>query len=60
MNKDIMKKAGFSKEVSLVEQGICPFCKKDIKPDSFRDPLSAKEYKISGLCQKCQDVTFGT
>jgi len=25
----------------------------------FRDPLSAKEHRISGLCQKCQDSFFG-
>jgi len=25
----------------------------------FRDDLSAKEYTISGMCQKCQDETFG-
>lgn len=26
----------------------------------FRDALSEKEYRISGLCQKCQDSVFGT
>ncbi len=25
----------------------------------FTDELSAKEYTISGLCQKCQDSVFG-
>lgn len=25
----------------------------------FRDQLSAKEHMISGLCQACQDTTFG-
>lgn len=25
----------------------------------FRDELSAREYQISGLCQKCQDSIFG-
>lgn len=25
----------------------------------FRDELSKKEYRISGLCQKCQDSFFG-
>lgn len=25
----------------------------------FRDDLSAMEYRISGLCQKCQDSVFG-
>ena len=36
----------------------CPICKEEIK--GFRDPRSIKEYKISGMCQKCQDKTFGT
>lgn len=48
----------------------CPFCHK--KPEEismttgetwsvfpFRNELSAREYRISGLCQKCQDDTFG-
>ena len=25
----------------------------------FKDPLSQKEYAISGLCQGCQDSVFG-
>ena len=25
----------------------------------FRDGLSEKEYRISGLCQQCQDKMFG-
>jgi len=25
----------------------------------FRDALSIKEYKISSMCQKCQDSVFG-
>lgn len=25
----------------------------------FRDELSRKEYRISGLCQACQDSIFG-
>ena len=27
--------------------------------EKFRDALSAKEYTISGLCQKCQDQVYG-
>lgn len=26
----------------------------------FRDAVSHREYRISGLCQKCQDKVFGT
>ncbi|MEK6862318.1 MAG: hypothetical protein AABY07_10235 [Nanoarchaeota archaeon] len=34
----------------------CIFCN---NPDTnFRDQLSIKEYKITGICQKCQDNLF--
>ena len=32
-------------------------CGEPIK--GFRDELSAKEHRISGLCQKCQDAFWG-
>ena len=38
---------------------ICPFCGCDTSNMEFKDALSEKEYKISGLCQKCQDKMFG-
>lgn len=43
------------KEAEL--KSICQICKKGIGP--FRDELSLREYKISGLCQECQDGVFG-
>lgn len=62
MNPKIMRQAGFSEAVNKVNEGKCPFCHKEIPAklmDEFRDALSVKEYHISGLCQKCQDKTFG-
>lgn len=42
-----------------IEKGLCPFCNKIIDPEKeFRDDLSRKEFKISGLCQDCQDNVF--
>lgn len=44
---------------------ICPFCSDagvpidNLNQFLFRDSLSAREYRISGLCQKCQDAAFG-
>ena len=29
------------------------------KPTDFRDELSMREYKISRMCQACQDKIFG-
>ena len=58
MNKDIMRALGFDKEVELVDMGYCPFCEEPIDPESFNDVLSLKEWKISGLCQSCQNEIF--
>lgn len=41
-----------------IKGGTCVHCKKEVI--KFRDKLSEKEYTISGLCQECQDATFGT
>jgi len=41
-------------------EGLCPFCGLKVNPvTDFRDGLSAREHRISGLCQKCQDKMFG-
>ena len=58
MNIDIMRKSGFGKEVHNVRMGFCPFCKKLVVAEDFKDNLSRIEYSISGLCQTCQDKTF--
>ena len=58
MNKKIMKATGFSREVALVEHGLCPFCRCSVNAEEFRDKLSLREFEISGLCQNCQDKTF--
>ena len=42
-----------------VQVGKCRTCGKGISPGHFRDRLSAKEFGISGMCQKCQDEVFG-
>ena len=36
---------------------ICVFCKKEAT--EFRNEISKREYRISGICQSCQDDTFG-
>jgi len=59
MNKDIMKAAGFGAEVEEVENGKCPICHCKIKMKDFKNEISKREFKISGLCQKCQDKVFG-
>ena len=59
MNKELMKQAGFSKEVEKVEQGLCPTCSKPIDKSKFRNEISLKEFRISGMCQECQDSIFG-
>jgi hypothetical protein len=45
--------------VKSVETGTCVSCGGDVLKTSFRNPLSFKEFTISGLCQPCQDSVFG-
>ena len=53
-----MRAMGFSGEMDAVAKGKCPMCNKKIDVTKFNDSLSRKEYKISGLCQECQDYAF--
>lgn len=39
-------------------QGKCPVCGQKTRLSDFLDELSVREYRISGLCQACQDATF--
>ena len=41
------------------ENGICPFCKKKVNVNELRNEINKEEYRISGMCQKCQDDFFG-
>ena len=46
--------------VASIRGNTCVFCQKTIDPETeFKDELSRKEFTISGICQKCQDQTFG-
>ena len=56
MNEEIIGKL-FPEAIEDIKNKTCPLCKKQI--GKFKDNLSEKEYKISGMCQDCQDQTFG-
>ena len=58
MNRNIMRAAGFGEQIRMVDQGKCPLCGKVVIMDDFKDELSRREFKISGICQKCQDDIF--
>jgi len=47
----------FFAAMKLINEGRCPLCK--CKVGEFRDELSYREYRVGGLCQKCQDKIFG-
>lgn len=34
----------------------CSYCKREVK--GFNDRLAAKEFRISKMCQKCQDILY--
>jgi len=53
----IKKMANFPK--AFEGENICAVCGDPISPEKFRDELSLKEWKISKMCQVCQDKVFG-
>jgi hypothetical protein len=48
--------SGISRQDAM-KQGICTWCKRPVS--QFKDAGSRQEYRTSGLCQTCQDQTFG-
>ena len=58
MNIEMLKQLGFEKEVKAIENGLCPFCKKETFFEDFKDAISIKEFKLSGLCLSCQKEMF--
>jgi hypothetical protein len=42
--------------VDAIMDGRCPVCETHVDGQEFRDELSRKEFKVSGLCQKCQSI----
>ena len=51
----IGKIAGKSRKQTIIVNK-CMLCGKNA--ENFKDALSAREYAISGMCQKCQDGFF--
>ena len=41
-----------------IEADECTTCDATEVSAHLKDPLSRKEYTISGMCQSCQDKTF--
>lgn len=51
---------GGNRQQTIIQNKCVPApigCGKEV--GTFRDALSEKEYRISGLCQECQDSVFG-
>ena len=55
MDRNILRQL-FPEEEARRDEGLCATCGKKIH--GFSDTLSLKEWKISGMCQACQDITF--
>ena len=56
-HKDVIAKALFGTSFTGGQaERTCVTCSKPVGP--FKDSLSSKEYRISGMCQACQDSVF--
>lgn len=58
MNKEMMRVLGFGEEIDMINEGLCPICGERVDESEFTDTLSSKNFKISGICQTCQDSVF--
>ena len=56
MNKSIVG-AIFPEAIQRMDEGKCAMG--DHPVGEFRNVLSRREFEISGMCQNCQDKTFG-
>ncbi len=57
INKLLKSLTGQDREKTIAKN-ICINCGKPAPPDSFRDEISRKEFRISSLCMICQDKIF--
>ena len=57
MNEEIIKKL-FPEKFKRIKEGKCPICGEPINMKDFKDPKSIVEFRISKMCQKCQDDIF--
>jgi hypothetical protein len=56
---ELLKKTGlFKEQLALKDEKKCPICKNAVNETEFTDQISIDEFKITGLCQKCQDDVF--
>jgi hypothetical protein len=46
----------FTNHIVRKDLGLCPIC--GDPPGEFRDEISKREFKISGMCQGCQNSLF--
>lgn len=44
-------------QVLLGKKYFCVWCRREV--EGFKNRISAKEFRYSGLCQDCQDEVFG-
>lgn len=56
IEKFITHTLGGTSRTDAIEKDKCALCGKSAK--KFKDAASEREYRISGLCQKCQDKIF--
>ena len=54
---EVIKEVLGINRIEAIKSDTCAICKSDAK--EFRNDISRKEYRISGMCQECQDSVFG-
>ena len=48
-----------ARDPDFEKRNTCPMCAKSVVGTKLKDDESIREFEISGMCQACQDKTFG-
>lgn len=56
---EVIKEVLGINRVESIKSDKCVFGDPPHDATEFRNEVSQKEYRISGLCQSCQDLIFG-
>jgi hypothetical protein len=56
---EVIKEVLGINRIESIRSNKCVFGDPPHDASKFRNDISQKEYRISGLCQECQDSVFG-
>jgi hypothetical protein len=57
--KRSLKELKIGQKIAMFKDYRCSLCSLRVDIEEFRNQVFFREFRISGLCQGCQDLVFG-